>query len=336
MKISFILATNNNDKIEDITKFLKNVFSYKNKNFEVVIIDNYFYDDNFLMSLNDFFALYPKQIQIISNYRALDIATSRNLAIPYAKGKFLCFLQPTDLINEHFFPFVEKVINNKNAIDCIEYTVLYKIKNNHNFESTIRIADNTILDLKEPENKNVFALISPLLSTKLFNKEVIIKNQLGFRKPLQFDTFFLYTFLAHANNIYAIDKTLLFGEVHNIIKNDNSFELLSQWVHILNYYNNEKLKKRLNSELEYAYVRYALYNFLQLIATTNNPTLIQKTYDYIKEHINRRYRKFRNNPYLTNEASKNDPFPKIVQDLSQYLKQYCHDNQIKDDLRSWE
>lgn len=336
MKISFILTTNNNDKIENLKNFFDLIFSYKNQNFEIIIIDNFINNNDGLTSINQYFSCYPNQIQVITNYLALDIATSRNLAISYARGSYLLFVQANDLINEEFFPTIEKIINeNKTKIDCVEYRAFYKTKNN-SFESIIRIKENTILDIKDKNNKNVFALISPLLTTKLFRKEVITKNHLMFRKPLQFDTFFIYTFLAHTTHFLSVDKILIQAKLNDVVKNDNSFELLSQWVHILNYYNNEKLKKTLNPELEYAYIRYALYTFLNLISTTKNSILIQKTYDYIKEHINRRYKNFRNNPYLNDSANKNDPFPVIVKNLPQYLKKYCHDNQIKDDLRYWE
>lgn len=334
MDISFIVTTNNNDDAKYILQFLTKIFSFKENNFEVIIVDNSFYYSDSLKILNQYFSLYPNQVQIITSYKPLDISASRNLATIFAKGKYLTFLHPTELISDNFFKIINEVLNNKN-LDCVEYCVSYFWDSKYAFESTIRVQKNKIYNLKNLKDKEVYALVSPLLSTKLFKKEIIIENNITFRRSLQFDSFFVYAFLAHAKIFYAVDKTLINNEV-NIMIYDNSFELINQWVHILNYYNNHQLKKKLNKELEYAFIRYALFSFLLSLASSKNPQLLQKMYDYVKDYVTRRYKNFNNNPYLKDQASKDDEFPIVARDLSKFFKKYFTDNKLKDDSRFWE
>lgn len=335
MEISFIVTTNNNDESKYILQFLSTIFNVNEKNFEVIIVDNSFYYSDSLKIINEYFALYPNQIQIISSYKPLDISASRNLAIKIAKGKYLIFLHPTELISPNFFPTIKEILNNNSNLDCIEYSVSYFWGLKYAFESTVRVQKDKVYDLKNPEDKEVYALASPLLSTKLFKKEIITKNNITFRRSLQFDSFFVYAFLAHAENFYAVDQILVNNEV-NIMMYDNSFELVNQWVHILNYYNNNQLKKKLNKELEYAFVRYALFSFLLSLASSKNPQLLQKMYDYVKDYVTRRYKNFTTNPYLRDKAAKDDDFPVVARDLSKFFKKYFNDNKLKDDSRFWE
>lgn len=334
MEISFIVTTNNNDDAKYISQFLTKIFSFKETNFEVVIVDNSFGYPDSLQIMNQYLNQYPKQVQIISSYKPLDISTSRNIAINISKGKYLVFLHPTELLTEDFFKVTKEVLKNKN-LDCIEYCASYFWGQKYAFESEIRLEKNKIYDLKKSEDKKVYALASSLLASKLFKKEIITKNKITFRRSLQFDSFFVYAFLANAKTFYAVDKILIHNEV-NIMMYDNSFELINQWVHILNYYNNNQLKKKLNKELEYAFIRYALFSFLLSLASTKNPQLLQKMYDYIKDHITRRYKNFNNNPYLRDQAANNDQFPIVARDLSQFFKKYFSENKLRDDSRFWE
>ncbi|MGL5268395.1 MAG: glycosyltransferase family 2 protein [Spiroplasma sp.] len=334
MELSFIVATNNNDDSKYILQFLDKIFSFKENHFEVVIVDNSFYYSDALKIINQYFTLYSKQIQIITSYKPLDISASRNLAINIAKGNYLLFLHPTELPTDEFFMVTKEILKNKN-LDCIEYCVSYFWGPKYTFESSIRVEKNKIYNLEDNDSNQVFALTSSLLSSKLFKKTIVDKNNITFRRSLQFDSFFVYAFLSHSKTFYAIDKILIVNKV-NIMMYDNSFELINQWVHILNYYNNNQLKKKYEKELEYAFVRYALFSFLLSLASTKNPQLLQKMYDYVKDYITRRYKNFSNNPYLKDKASKNDNFPIVARDLSKFFKKYFNENKLKDDSRFWE
>lgn len=333
MEISFIVTTNNNDDSKYIFQFLSSIFNFKEKNFEIVIVDNSFYYSDSLKIINEYFTLYPNQVQIITSYKPLDISASRNLATKFAKGKYLVFLHPTELISPNFFATIKEILKGNSNLDCIEYSVSYFWGLKYAFESTVRVQKDKLYHL--PDDKEVYALTSPLLSTKLFKKDIIIKNNITFRRSLQFDSFFVYAFLAHAKTFYAVDRILINNEV-NIMMYDNSFELVNQWVHILNYYNNNQLKKKLNKELEYAFVRYALFSFLLSLASSKNPQLLQKMYDYVKEYVTRRYKNFNTNPYLRDKAAKEDDFPLVARDFSKFFKKYFTENKLKDDSRFWE
>lgn len=332
MLISFIVNTTTMES-QVLDKWLENIFQQKNDNFEVVTIDDGVNNEN-LEVMSKFFQLHSKQLVLITYFQTSGISISRNLGLKYARGEYVIILNPTEIPNADFVSVITKALEKNHGVDCIEYRVYYELDVKTVFHSTIRTEANKIYNLSMSEGKTVYALTSPLLSTKVMKLSVIRKHTLQFRKEIQFDSLFLYSFLAHCTTYYAITDTLIICK-SNFLEHDNVFDLLNQWVHILNYYNNLKIKKSLHNELEYALVRYYLYTFLRFISVTRKPLLIQKAYNRVKDIIDFRYKNFRKNPYLKT-INKYDIFTVHCLDLSNYVKIYCRENKIVDDSWHWE
>lgn len=332
MLLSFILHTASFES-EHLNHFLATIFANEKSNFEIVVIDDSINNEN-LKIFSKYFKLYPQNLKVITNYQISGIAVSRNLGIKYTSGKYIVILNPTEILKKNFVEIITKILNDNHDVDCIEYCVHYQFDANNIFHSTIRTEANKLYNLHTTQGKKVFALTTPVLTTKIMKVSIINEYNLQFRKEIQFDSLFLYSFLAHCNTYYAINETLLTSK-SNTIENDNIFELMHQWIHILNYYNNYKIKKTLYAELEYAFVRYYLYTLLRFISISKKPALIEKTYNRVKDTIEVKFKNFKKNPYLKT-INPNDQFTTYALDLSSYFKKYFKDNNIRDDSKYWE
>lgn len=331
MLLSFILHTTSIEP-KSLEQWLKNIFAEKKYQFQVVVVDDSINHNNLLI-LGKYFALYPTQLIIITNYQVAGIVVSRNLGLKYATGKYVIILNPTELTTGNFISTIFNILTNNDNLDCIEYRVKYEFETNI-FHSTIRVNAEEIYHLNTAKGSCVYALTSPLLSTKVMKRKIINEYNLQFRKEIHFDSLFLYSFLTHCKTYYAINNTLV-NCTTSLLENDNTFDLMNQWIHILNYYNNYQIKKTLQNELEYAVIRYYLYTLLRFISITNKPILSEKAYNRIKETIEFKFKNFKNNPYL-NTVNKADIFTTYALDFSKYFKKYFKDNNIRDDSRYWE
>ncbi|WP_375316848.1 glycosyltransferase family A protein [Spiroplasma endosymbiont of Virgichneumon dumeticola] len=337
MLLSFILNTTAIES-EVLNDWLTNIFQQKSSDFEVVVIDDGVNNEN-LEVMSKFFKLYSEQLVLITYFQNSGISIGRNLGLKYARGEYVIVLNPSEIPNVDFVSFITQILEKNPKIDCIEYRVHYELDANSVFHSTIRIETNEVYQLNTFMGKSVYALTSPILSTKVMKLSIIREHGIQFRKEIQFDSLFLYSFLAHCTEYYAIIDTLITCKFNscrfNSLEHDNTFDLLNQWVHILNYYNNQKIKKVLHDELEYAFVRYYLYTFLRFISITKKPLLIQKAYNRVKDTIDFRYKNFLKNPYLKT-INKYDVFTTYCLNLSKYIKTYCRENKIVDDSKYWE
>ncbi|WP_425381773.1 glycosyltransferase [Spiroplasma endosymbiont of Polydrusus pterygomalis] len=332
MLLSFVLYTTSFES-KSLDFFLTKIFVNKKSNFEVIVVDDGINNEN-LEVLSKYFKLYPQNLKIITNYQVTGIAISRNLGLKYTAGTHVVILNPTEIPSPDFVEKVTKILHNNKELDCIEYCVRYEFDKNNVFQSAIRTEANNLYNLNTTQGKVVFALTTPVLTTKIMKVSIINEYNLQFRKEIQFDSLFLYSFLAHCKTYYAINETLIKSK-SNTLENDNIFELMHQWIHILNYYNNYKIRKVLYEELEYAFVRYYLYTLLRFISISKKPALIEKTYNRVKEIIEFKFKNFKRNSYF-NTINPNDKFTTYALDLSAYFKKYFKDNNIKDDSKYWE
>lgn len=329
MLLSFVLYTTSFES-KSLDFFLTKIFVNKKSNFEVIVVDDGINNEN-LEVLSKYFKLYPQNLKIITNYQITGIAISRNLGLKYTAGTHVVILNSTEIPSPDFVEKVTKILHNNKELDCIEYCVRYEFDKNNVFQSTIRTETNKLYNLNTTTGKVVFALTTPVLTTKIMKVSIINEYNLQFRKEIQFDSLFLYSFLAHCKTYYAINETLIKSK-SNTLENDNIFELMHQWIHILNYYNNYKIRKVLYEELEYAFVRYYLYTLLRFISISKKPALIEKTYNRVKEIIEFKFKNFKRNSYF-NTINPNDKFTTYALDLSAYFKKYFKDNNIKDDSK---
>lgn len=332
MLLSFILYTTSFES-EHLENFLSEIFNEQTTNFEVVVVDDGINNEN-LEVLSKYFKSHPQNLKIITNYQVSGIAVSRNLGLKYSSGKYVVIVNPTEILKADFVTTISEVLNNNKDLDCIEYCVHYEFDKDNIFHSTIRTEANKLYHLNTPVGKVVFALTTPILTTKVMKTSIINEYNLQFRKEIQFDSLFFYSFLAHCKTYYAINKTLIVCK-NNTLENDNIFELMHQWIHILNYYHNCKLKKVLYQELEYAFVRYYLYTLLKFISISKKPALIEKTYNRVKETIEFKFKNFKNNYYFKT-SNPNDQFTTYASNLSAYFKKYFKKNNIRDDSKYWE
>ena len=97
MKISIIIVSYN--VCSYLRQCLQSIYqSNEFGAFEIIVVDNYSYDESCQMVLNEF-----SQITLIKNKENLGFAKAVNIGIDKAAGEFICILNPDTLISDNTF-----------------------------------------------------------------------------------------------------------------------------------------------------------------------------------------------------------------------------------------
>lgn len=259
-KISIIIPTFN--RIYELKKCLRSIFSQDYKNYEIIIIDNFSIDgtENYIKTLKNNF-----KINYLKIHNKGNIAKSRNEGILNSTGKYLAFIDSDDqwmpnklsksikFIEENNLDFFyhDMILVKKNIIS-IGKALFRPLKNKKIYENLI-------------ENGPAFATSSVIVNKKIFSKignfkedkDLItwedydawirvakITNNFGFLKEkLGFINITNSNTLKNINkikNIYSFKKRYL-----------NNKKRLPQWCLILLIITNFKLKKYLEVKKYY-------------------------------------------------------------------------------------
>ena len=87
--------------------------------FEIIVVDNYSYDESCQMVLNEF-----SQITLIKNKENLGFAKAVNIGIDKAAGEFICILNPDTLISDNTFKTLLEHISQNPKTGCIGPKIL--------------------------------------------------------------------------------------------------------------------------------------------------------------------------------------------------------------------
>lgn len=157
----------------------------------------------------------------------------------------------------------------------------------------------------------------------MYSVEFLNKNKLFFKRYKRFDSLFFYKAIAKANSYLTIhDKIAIFDSA---IISYSVFDLLKQWSHIFNYYRDRNIYNNFRNEIEYAYVRFCLVTFLDIITNQNNNNLSHKAYSTVFNKYKKRFRNYRQNKYAKNIVG-DKYFATVANDISKYLKIWKENN----------
>lgn len=197
-KVSIIIPNYNGEKY--ITECLDSVYHQKYKNFEVIIIDDGS-TDNSVAIIEEYIQLYKiKNINFIKQNN-MNASVARNKGIETASGYYLYFLDSDDIVLENGIMDLIENIEKNDADFCIGS--FYKVDENRK-----RLCAFPIKDSKR-ENPMNLVKYHPVLSNKLFKKEIVVKNNIYFANVnIGQDLNFVLKYLACCDNATCIESKL--------------------------------------------------------------------------------------------------------------------------------
>ncbi len=321
MFLSFLIVSQNNQ-----TKLIKTLVSIKEQtsdDYEIVLID----DSGFrpksplLEFMNECFYNIGKQIQVITNLRSQGFSYCINTAISIAQGDFFMIADEGQIIHKTAVAVLKEKLEiyqvEHKKVDMFEFRLYYA---NSKEKSEIWNKCNVLLSPKN--NKELLAYVSCSLFTKIFRRNLILQKNIKLLDYRRTDIFFIYNALVYNRGYVAIKDVLVDYELG--IVNYSVFDLIKQWIYIFNLYRDLNLYREYQEELEYAFIRFYLVTFLEIVSLQNNKRLSIKAIHSAENKLERRYKSFMKNKYLKNV--KEQKFKMIVDDIKGFIKHWKLEN----------
>ncbi|ALA97192.1 glycosyltransferase [Spiroplasma kunkelii CR2-3x] len=322
MFLSFLIVVQNNQ-----TKLMKTLLSIKEQtsdDYEIVLIDDSGFQPKspLLEFMNEcFYNNIGKQIQVITNLRSQGFSYGINTAISIAQGDFFMIVDEGQTIHKTAVAVLKEKVEayqvEHKKVDMLEFRLHYT---NSKEKSEIWNKCNVLLSPKT--NKEVLAYVNCSLFTKIFRRNLILQKNITLLNYRRTDTFFIYNALVYTGEYVAIKDVLVDYELG--IVNYSVFDLIKQWIYIFNLYRDLNLYREYQEELEYAFIRFCLVTFLEIVSLQNNKRLSIKAIHSAENKLERRYKSFMKNKYLKNV--KEPQFKMIVADIKGFIKHWKLEN----------
>ena len=88
-------------------------------NIEIIVVDNYSYDDSVIMLKNNF-----KNVKIIHNKKNLGFSKAVNIGINNCNGEYICLINPDTVIKEDTLNVLNKYLENNNDVGIVGCKIL--------------------------------------------------------------------------------------------------------------------------------------------------------------------------------------------------------------------
>ena len=190
------------------------------ENIELIFVDDASTDGGATLSLlTEMEKAYPENILVISLKENLRQGGARNVALNYASGKYIVFVDADDFVGEDFLKEVVAVAE-ENAAEIVQFGLLLYTDKGAGLERNNVGEEAGIISIKtEADRKNL--LISEKLNCgccgKLYLRELIAKAGVGFaEKVIYEEPLFVYPLL------FEIKKAVLLKKCYYYYRQNNS------------------------------------------------------------------------------------------------------------------
>lgn len=224
--ISVIMPAYNSEKT--IKKAIESILNQTFKDFELIIIDDGSLDET-LNIIKDYSIKDDRIIfETINNSGS---AYARNVGLENANGNYISFVDSDDIVEKEFLQTLYNVAIIHN-VDIVSANYKYKKKNR--YRNNIIQLRKGLFDKSQLENEIYPYIIQPTnlkskvpitMWTKLFNRELIEKNNIRFIHKLRMsqDVIFTITCLLHANSFYNLPNQHVYNYIHNPNSRTNTY-----------------------------------------------------------------------------------------------------------------
>lgn len=240
---------------------LNSIVNQKYKDFEVILIDDGSKDGSTeickqFTNQNSKFKFYKKDNTGVSD--------SRNYGISRASGKYVCFIDSDDYIDEYYLSnMVDALLTTNVQMVCCEYKT-FKHENELVKETNTKNNFTPTLYEKESKYKIIFDKFGGYLWNKLFIRDVIVNNNIKFNKNvfMSEDMLFVFDYLKYVDKVICLDvSNYYYRKLENSasknLKNKNWFSIFKVYDHIIE--NRSLYTKELYNEIIFRYQYYLLF-----------------------------------------------------------------------------
>ena len=237
------------------------------------------------------------------------LSDARNYGIERSNGKYICFIDSDDYVNEDYiFELYNNIKNLKNSVSVCYFDRVYDKKNK----------------LNKIENSIPFMIKHPAAWNKMYDLEFIKKNKLYFLKGIWYeDLNFFLKFLSNTNTFNIVKKSLYYyiqnpsSIMHKV--DDRIFQIFDCLEDVEKYIEDNKKDKKNYDYIEFAYVYHVLIGTVFRASFFDDFSV--KTINNIIERVINKYPHCWNNQYIKTlpfvyklylKMLKNTVFRKII------------------------
>ena len=289
MKISVIVPVY---KVEEyLRKCLDSLVNQTLKDIEIIVVNDGSPDNS-----NDIILEYANQYPNVKAFKKDNsgLSDTRNYGIKHAKGEYITFVDSDDWVKLDMY---EKLYNKakEKDYDIVTSDINYVYPDHNEIIYTDPKKDTTDI-------RRVFINLYPTVCTKIFKRELFIKNKLEFKSGVWYeDVEMMYRLLPLINSIGVVHE-----DFYQYLQREKSitstispkiYDYINNFNGLIDYYKENNYYEKYYKELEYAYVRYAYATFIKTCLGYAKSEYL-KAVDVAIKNVHEHFPKYRRNKYF--------------------------------------
>lgn len=189
------------------------------ENIELIFVDDASTDNGETWNmLQEFECAYPESILILKLEENMRQGGARNIALQYATGEYIAFVDSDDFVTSEFLQVVYKAAHEHNA-DFVQFEYCYYTENLGVVSSNRAISPEVINITSSIERKQL--LVSEKITygcwNKLYRRSLIELANVSYAEHTIYEEpLFVYPLLFYAKKIIILDNVLYFYRQNNI------------------------------------------------------------------------------------------------------------------------
>lgn len=303
IQLSIIIPVYNVEKY--LRKCLDSVLDQDLSNYEVIIVNDGSKDNS--ESIIEEYV--NKHSNIIKAYKKENggLSSARNYGLPYAQGKYICFLDSDDYVEKNHYKKMLELAEKENAdLVVTDFEYVWEDNSKHN------LYKNGIEYVNDNLNKCMF--LSPLFSwNKMYCRELFNSLDCKYPEGLWYEDIpVTLLYATQAKKIvhlkekgfnYLQRNTSIMGSSYSPKMKD----IFTEFENIYNDFKKRNILVEYNDELEYLFIEHFLvYGAFRFLRTDYYKELMNEAFEFVKKY----FPNYKKNKYLYTLGKKNNMFLK--------------------------
>lgn len=268
---------------------IRSLIEQNNTNLEFIFINDNSQDE----SLNKIKSIQDNRIKIIDCKINIGVAAARNIGLAIAKGKYIGFVDPDDVIDKDYFGHLYRKARINNA-DIVMTNSIVKMSDSGQIIGSKSSGNNSEERNLNSRDRMRIALTTGVSWNKIYRKELLLKNMIQFPeiKTMGTDNYFTALSLILANKVITTNKVSYFyrENPNSIIrkKKDESYFLqVEVYQRLLERVKHLSIKRSLKIEWEKVINYRATNDFYNNIKGFDTDEQKRAFIDFINSKYNR-------------------------------------------------
>lgn len=190
------------------------------ENIELIFVDDASTDNGSTLALlTEIEKAYPENILVVSLNENLRQGGARNVALSYATGKYIAFVDSDDFVSEEFLKEVVDIAEKNNA-DIVQFGFFLYAESGGKLETCGKVEEECeVISIKTEDDRKKFLIEEKLnygCCNKLYKREIIEKTGVKFaEKVIYEEPLFVYPLLFEVKKAVRLKKSYYYYRQNN-------------------------------------------------------------------------------------------------------------------------